>query len=172
MSGFGRGGSYRDVWAECLSAYGNCNTNGCQALAASGAAQPQLRGGSADIELLPDGRLDLSELQGRKWGLLPNDYAQVRDQPVGHCLPAFRARLSIVDVLRFVDIRLRAGAPLPETHWLSRLRGMLVQTCAFLLEAFIESERARTVGQFTARPTELWGAGGLRRSPHQPPRAL
>ena len=168
MSGYGRGIQKQAAWNSGLDAYWQCCSQGARILSEMGVDFPSVQLGAVRVPVLPNAHVDVSELEARMWPRISADFEEVRAACPAHGLPLFARHLPLMAFLRFVDLRLRASeAAFLPTHWLPRLRLMLIKTSTFLLEALVESELHRTQGQVVARPSELYGAAGIRRSPHQ-----
>ena len=167
MSGYGRGVAHQDSWNSALTSFGSCCQQGAAVIQEAGSEQPQIQVGGATVFVQASGKLDLREFIDHRWSAMADEWSAVRDNCAGHKLPAFSDRPALIDFLRFTDLRLRASPAFEASHWLPRLRAMLLRTASFLLEVLIESELHATAGQVTARPAELYGERGARRSPHQ-----
>ena len=133
----------------------------------NGIAQPTIRVAGTLVPVTSVGDVHLSALRHHRWQSLTVEWTTVRERCPWAMLPDFSLHVGIITALRFVDLRIRASDGLGPDHWIQKLRAMLLRMSAWLLEIAVDAEFQDASTQFQSRPTELYGAGGKRRAPHQ-----
>ena len=167
MSGFGRGRKYIMSWYLSLQNVQKCISDAGQFLADKGMRFPVIQCGDAAIGLTTSGQADVVALCSSQWRTLPTEWDMIRAKVPWSGLAPFSWNIGLVSFLHFLDLRVRASnGQIAVGHWMLRLQDSLLNLAAWFVEVACEADLA-SQPELAQRPTELWGASGARRSPHQ-----
>lgn len=161
--------SYNTGWSTMLDSLGRCISSVIQSDVIDGSAS--ITAHDVTLHVGEEGCLDVRPLLD-VWPQMREDWEYLSEAQHHQLLALQPERVPIVMLLRFVELRRRAGQ-IPQTHPIHILRQATLAVIVFFLEASIACDLDEDVDQSQRPPTlELFGQGGRTRAHHRPLSAM